>query len=292
MPTTVITGDLHGRLDATRQLLQRIGMIACPSGDPFQDVRQPGFRHVQLGDSVSLGYGEVEAEFYRWLFDVVGVDEPLIGNHELPSVWWDRNAVRFQGYYDREEVRAGLDRDMPGRTLDERADEYAWEVGRDRDAETLVQGVFAQGRYRAAASVGEWLVTHAGLATEHERDLGLRGLPAADIAAHLNELFDTAMREQHAPPVIASTAQHDGGVMWLRIEHLRCGYDDDSRALPQVVGHSGYINEHRFGSRLWLIDTRLEGEDDGVSRCAGGVAALVTDDDGATMQLEVVRQQR
>lgn len=126
MPITIISGDLHARWKPARQLFERVGLIACPTDDPFDDIRQPGFRHVQLGDAVSLGYGEIEAEFYRWLMTIVGVDDALLGNHELPAVWWHPNAVMFHGYYDRDEIRAEADSDRPTGTGAYWAPQYPW----------------------------------------------------------------------------------------------------------------------------------------------------------------------
>lgn len=94
------------------------------------------------------------------------------------------------------------------------------------------------------------------------------------------------MSTGRSSPTIDSPSMHAGGIMWLRIEYLREGYDDDSRARPQIVGHSGYLGPRQFGSRLWLIDTPVASDD--LGRARGGVAALVIHDDGVTFRLEVV----
>ncbi|MBC7460311.1 MAG: hypothetical protein H7287_03015 [Thermoleophilia bacterium] len=226
MITTVITGDIHARHAKARELFERIGMISCPTDDPVDDERQPGFTHVQLGDAVSLGYGELEAEFYRWLFDTVGVDVALLGNHELPSVWWHPNAVMFQGYYDRAEVRRELDHDLPTGTGMYWAQQYPWKLGRDRAAEALVRERYAAGGYRVACAVGEWLVTHAGLSPARVQRLGLVGLPACEIADALNQRFEAAQVERVGDSTIESAAEVDGGIMWIRFEHLLQEYID------------------------------------------------------------------
>lgn len=275
--TTVISGDVHARLDKARELYQRIGMIECPTDDPMQDVRNPGFVHVQLGDSVSLGYAEVEAEFYRWYFDVVGVDHALLGNHELPAVWWDPDAVMFLGYHDRAEVADP-----------ERRARLETDIGRDREADQLVRDAFGSGRYQVAHAVGEWLVTHAGLSVVHEAEHGLAGKPAHEIADYLNAHFAECLTTRRASPILDSRSMVDGGIMWLRIEHLVAEYGQGARSLPQIVGHSGYMGPELHHDLVWDIDTP-QGVEDAIGRSEyGGVAALMTRDDGRTFELEYV----
>jgi hypothetical protein len=286
--TTVISGDLHARWDRSRELFRRIGMIECPTSDPADDLRQPGFRHIQLGDAVSLGYGVREAAFLRWLFEVVGIDEALLGNHELPAVWHHPNAVMFHGFYDRVEIRDERDQDAPRGTGSYWAEQYPWTVGRDRDAEALVRNRFSDGGYAVAASVGQWLITHAGLALKHERAHGLGGRSADEIADRLNDLCRSCLEGRRSSATLDSTSARNGGIMWLRFEHLLAEYEDGARDLPQIVGHSGYAGPQAYGDRLWNIDTPPSTDDDVGRSTTGGAAALVTRDDGASLSLHSV----
>lgn len=276
MARTVIVGDMHARLDCSRELLELVGVIRRHPTDPALDERDESVHFIQLGDTVSLGYGEREARFCRWLFETVGVDEALIGNHELPAVWWDPEAVMFRGWHDLDELD------------DERAAGYDWPVGRDREAVRLVRERFARGGYRVATAVGDWLVTHAGLAAVHEQEHDLVGASAREASDYLNGLFDACMAERRSSPVIEDRTPHAGGIAWLRHEHLAAEYDRAAVTRPQVIGHSGYAGPGLHAGLLWNIDTPPLSELASTRSDNGGVAALVTDDGGATLTLVVV----
>lgn len=282
---TIISGDLHNRWAKARRMYVKAGLIKTVSDDPFDDVRQPGFRHVQLGDAVSLGYGEVEANFYRWLFGVVGVDTALLGNHELPALFHSPKEVMFQGWYDKSEIQREVDRDVPRGEGDFWARQYPWMIGRDREAEILVRDKYREGRYEVATHVGDWLVTHAGLAARHQKKLGLQGASAEFIAAYLNRAFEHSMEHGTNEEFLTGCSEGCGGIMWLRFDYLRNGYDNDARTLPQIVGHTGYLGPKLYGSRLWNIDTPAPSKQAGGKAELGGTACLVTPDDGETFDL-------
>jgi hypothetical protein len=105
----VVIGDIHNRTAKARQLFQEIGLV---NGD---DERQPGFKVIQLGDALSLGYDEQEVECYTYLQDKI--DIWLLGNHELASLW-----------YNDSHKHLGWDADSW----------HGWHVGRDREAESMV----------------------------------------------------------------------------------------------------------------------------------------------------------
>lgn len=245
--TTVVLGDVHARMDKLEPLLERIGVLAA-------GVRQPGFRVIQLGDLVNLGYGVEELSFLERAWG--WIDVHVIGNHELPAIYWNADAVRFRGWEER-----------------------------DRNAERFVAE--RAGQLRAAASVGPWLITHAGLSAFHWRSLRMEAQDAAAIAVRLDELFRAGNERAETHEVFegVGAARRPGstsnpGIFWADIAELEPDYAAGTFPLRQIVGHTPTGPPRLLGGgRLWCIDP-LDVHDDW-----GGVAALVTSNDGASFEL-------
>lgn len=222
----VVIGDIHARQEKLERLLTQIGVLA-------DGKRQPGYRLRQLGDAVSLGYGEQEAEFLTWFYGLLEDDDVLLlGNHELPAIWQNRG-MDFAGYEDHDVV-----------------------------ALQMVRDAFREGRYRVATHVNGWLCTHAGL----DPSYGVYyrpELPLDQIVEKLDTAFWQAYRDgermQHSH-VITGVGEYGGGIYWLRWNGLCAHYPptpQDSR-IPQIVGHTPRGPELHKSGQLWLLDTKPE----------------------------------
>lgn len=218
----VVIGDIHARQEACRTLLEKIGIITINSGDPMTDVRNDGFRIHQLGDAVSLGYGELESNFLTW-WDHVSAPEDvwLIGNHELPVMWHDRS-MDFSGIEDH--------------------DPLAWQ---------MVLDFMKDGRYRAASSVGEWLLTHAGLDNWFQRDYNFTMNSASEVAEMLDNMLVDTIEERTPAQRRHPIAGMMHGIFWSR--DVPEEYNDS--LFKQMFGHTpvGPIRYH--GGMLWNLDT-------------------------------------
>lgn len=237
----IVIGDIHARTDALRTLLHKIGVIEC--GPTLNsDRRLPGFRLHQLGDAVSLGYGEQEAEFLRYFYSLLADhDQILIGNHELP-VMWGNGSMDFHGWDDR-----------------------------DLEAEAMVREAFEGGRYQAASSVGDWLLTHAGLIPVYQKDLRKRfGITHVSEAADwLNDRFLDLINNKREDALWNGRTIHGtmargsgaiegmdegyGGIFWVRTQAHVAGYLP-SHHYKQMFGHTPY-GPKQLGEYLWLLDT-------------------------------------
>lgn len=243
---TLLLGDLHNRREKTASVLRNAGVM------DHDGNRVDGFRVVQLGDALSLGYDEVEHKFFTWLQD--WVDLFCLGNHELPAVYFNNNHTHL-----------GWD---PNHW-------HGWRWGRDLDAEAMVRRKFLRGEYVAATSIGPWLVTHAGLMPKYQREHDLIGKPVAEVAEFINQRFEQAMLERKAPAFLEG---HDS-IFWVRIGELVQPYTSagpDGRFLPQICGHtpsSKYGPKELVPGRLWMIDTPPVHH-----RIHGGVAGLLFDE--------------
>lgn len=280
---TVITTDIHARWDKARDVFAEIGLINVHSADPFTDERQPGFRHIQNGDAVSLGYGEIEDGFIKWLFEVVGVDDAHLGNHELPAVWHTPEEVMFMGYEWPDEV--------PNTWIAEQLRMMGG--GRDHAATQYVRDLYRQGKYKVATAVGKWVITHAGIKPAFQRDLGFSEMTPAQVADYINTLFLDCMETGRGHPLISGAGTETGGVMWIRPEPIiEALYEPESREkqLHQIIGHTGSFGPKLHHERLWVLDTpapskKIAPPGKRSRSDFGGVAALVTEDDGETFEL-------
>lgn len=239
---------MHNRQLVVQNLFEKIGLIT-PEGE-----RVPGFHTIQLGDLLSLGYGEQEADFLKWVRPFI--DKQLVGNHELPAFSPYSDYVSFVGWDERDIV-----------------------------AEQMVRSEFMTARMEnnpdlwvAATHVGKWLITHAGASIQVQKELGI-GKSAEAYAAELNELFIDHITNKTADPIIIGTGQQNGGIFWHRIPYLRAGYR--AQHVPQIVGHTPYDHNQKFAppavqnrdGNLVCIDT------------PGSCCAMLTQDDGETWQI-------
>lgn len=241
--TEIVFGDMHNREFVVRDLFEKVGLIDADGN------RAPGFKTYQLGDRLSLGYGEQEAEFNKWVDPFIDVQ--LVGNHEYPAIGPYASLMEFVGWEDR-----------------------------DRVAEQMVRRDVMQdlNSWKLATHVGPWLITHAGLTPRAQKELG-KGKTAAEYAADLNELWVEHLQEQTPDVIIVDTMEYGNGVLWNRLPHLRAGYT--ATHVPQIVGHTPFDRNPKFqppclqnrDGNLWALDT------------PGSCAALVTTDGGETLEL-------
>ena len=249
MTITAIFGDMHNREVVVRDLFDKIGLIDSNGN------RNPGFHTIQLGDLLSLGYGEQEAEFLKWVRQFI--DEQLIGNHELPFFTSYPDLVAFQGMEARDIVAEQMIRSEFNKAYMLEEEPNLW---------------------KAATHVGKWLITHAGLSVALQRDeLKVIGKDAEYIANLLNTEWRKCVEDRSADPLFLHAGEHNGGIFWHRLNYLRAGYQ--SCHVPQIVGHTPWADKmcppaiQNKDSNLWCIDT------------PGGCAVLLTEDDGETFEL-------
>lgn len=246
--TKVVFSDFHNREYVVKDLFHKIGLMDEDGN------RSPGFHTIQLGDLLSLGYGEQEAEFLKWVREFIDVQ--LIGNHELPVFTPYSDHVEFVGWEQRDLVAQQMVREEFMRAQMEQ-DPNMW---------------------IAATHVGKWLITHAGASIQVQKELGI-GKSAEEYAVELNNLFVDHIANRVPDPIIIGTGQHNGGIFWHRIQYLRAGYREQH--VPQIVGHTPHDHNQKFcppslqnrDGNLWCIDS------------LGSCSALVTKDDGETWEL-------
>ncbi len=246
--TKIVFGDMHNRYHVVRNLFKKLGLIDDDGN------RVPGFYTVQLGDLVSLGYGEQETEFLRWVRPFIDVQ--LIGNHELPAIGPYPDYVAFQGWDERDIVAEQMVR-------------AEWRKA---------QMEFNPDLWCAATSIGDWLITHAGASVAVLKELNAIGKSAEEIALQLNNEWIDHLAERTPDPIFIGTGQSTGGIFWHRIQYLRAGYL--KMHVPQIVGHTPFDHNKKYNppalqnkdGNLWCIDT------------AGSCCALITQDDGKTWE--------
>ena len=231
---------------AFTEILERAN-IAHQSPSPSSDkwVRVKNTRVTQVGDLLSLGYNEQEAEFMKFAWDFL--DVKCLGNHEAPAIYPVHARIEFSGWHHR-----------------------------DRIAEQMVRSKHNAGEYVIAHSVGDWLVTHAGLHPVLAESAGIDITDSAEkIAEQLNTLWvSNPMHEVFVAIGYNRGGYHAyGGVLWNDLFDLDKAYAENPNYVPQICGHSSYADTGMYHPHLWCIDTK------------GSVAALVTDDDGETFEL-------
>lgn len=267
--THAVFGDIHGDVDTTLKLFKHIGI----STDPAQRAKD-GVLTIQLGDLLHLGDNKPEAgaakELLR-MFDVV-----LMGNHEWPLFAPYPPIVAFKGFWLH-----------------------------DKEAAEIVREAHKRGQFRAAYSVGDWLISHAGIHPFYLHKLfGDRELPAKYVADSLNwrmaryltfeygEMHfnggnpDVGSYQKEAPDDAVlfdgiSTKrggfEQYGGIIWGEWKHLKESYDV-ALELPQIVGHTirKDARPELHLNQLWNIDVggKYESRQD--------LCALLSSDDGVS----------
>ena len=242
---TVVFGDMHNRDYCVKDLFRKIGLM------DDKGERVEGFHTIQAGDLLSLGYGEQEAEFLKWVRPFI--DEQLIGNHELPAFTPYSHTVQFVGWEDRDIV-----------------------------AEQMIRSEFMRGEpnlWKAATNVGKWLIVHAGASIQVQKELGLIGKDAEHCAKVLNDVWEDHLSGRIPDPVILNASQSHGGIFWVRLEYLRAGYMENH--VPQIVGHTGFDRNRKLSPPYWQNKARnLIGLDTPAS-----VACLITEDEGESWDI-------
>lgn len=245
----VVIGDIHARQTALRTLLYKIGVLKL-GNTPDKDVRQEGFKLYQLGDAVSLGYGEKEAAFFRYFESILqDHDVVLLGNHEAQCLFGN-GSMNFSGWEDR-----------------------------CAETEELVKSRWCRGGYVAAANVGGYLLTHAGLTTYHQGRMSELSLD--ETVNFLNEDLVRAVetsRWANGRDVICGMDELEGGILWARPGEIDTG-------LKQIFGHTP-VGPAKYGNN-WLLDTSTPDIEALTAKLArgerpmrsefGSVAALVFD---------------
>jgi len=215
--TIVAVGDVHGELDALREILRHAELL----GDQDQWVGRETVL-VQTGDVIDRGPKSKEA--YSLLARLQG-EAPktggkvvrLLGNHELAILQGNTGYANFQGIAEFQRL--------------------------------LLQDVFA-GNVRAAFAGEGYLFTHAGLRTELGKCLlgGATREPgrcdAEILAERLNHIFlEAVANRNYQHPIFdigvsRGGARPSGGIFWEDASQImpaaRAG------ALPQVFGHTQY----------------------------------------------------
>lgn len=241
---------MHARKKHVATVLHRAGVMDI-HGNRIGNVRV-----TSLGDVVSLGYDEPEADFLRWVDKFI--DEWLVGNHEAfhlcphPELWFaGSDGVSYLDFNGKEV--------FPGTA--------------DPEAVKIIQEWSRQGRYKAASQCGPWLLSHAGLRPALQKFYREHGAELPDIVDDLNHRWKSCvatpgLNDQFITNGMASA----GGILWHRFQYLRAGYAKTH--MPQIVGHSSDCgpNLWRTGN-LWCIDSE------------GGCVGLYTEDDGLTFRL-------
>lgn len=247
----LILADMHGRRSHVANVLRKAGAIR-------NGVKNPDVKVTSLGDVVSLGYDEPEAEFLEWVDPLV--DEWLVGNHEAYALC-PHASLYFYGFDGQPYKNA-------------RGEEV--ECGHaDPAAVATIRRWHDEGRYKVASTCGPWLLTHAGLRPALQRYYREHEAELPDIAHDLNRRWRScAAQPGMDDEFITDGSEHRGGILWQRFQHLRAGYQRTH--LPQIVGHSANCGPSLWRTgNLWCLDTE------------GGCAGLYTEDDGQTFRLIV-----
>lgn len=243
---TIVIGDLHGDYRGLLAILRATGAIDA------DNQRLPDTRVIQLGDLIHGG-----AARHAWppppregVDDeecaIIGLrycDTVLIGNHELPLVWPDAGFPTWNGQ----------------RPL-------------SPSLRVRLHEAYLRGQLVPATSVGDWLLTHAGLYPR----LRLAKRSAADLTTRMGAEFKDRIATGGRNSLFDWVGERRGGrnsyggIFWCDWQELISA----PSPIPQIVGHTPQGDApHRYGN-LWCVDVG--------AALSGRVAALVSDDDGAT----------
>jgi hypothetical protein len=245
MMKKVVISDTHNREFIVKDLFRKIGLMDDDGN------RVDGFHVIQLGDLLSLGYNEQEAEYLKWVRP--WIDTQLTGNHEYPALGPYSSQMEFVGWEHRDIVAEQMVR-------------HEHNLARmNNDPNMWVPTTY----------VGDWLISHAGITPYVQKELKKEGWDgtAKEASRIINEMWVDHVTNQTPEPIFIGTASHTGGLFWVRIEYLRAGYRDVH--VPQIVGHTPQKEpglQNKDGN-LYCIDTQ------------GDCCALVTEDDGKTWDM-------
>jgi hypothetical protein len=243
----VVVGDVHAAHRGLELLLREVGAV-----DESGDKRDSHFV-VQLGDLLHLGHGTGEADLRTLELGTRWVDLQLLGNHEgfyaysLESCWWNHMASPDQVHPD---VLAELPRQA------------------------------REGRWRIAATLDGWLLTHAGVHPTYRPGLGEE---PTDVAEALAATFAERLANPRRIPVIDCSGPvrgydpEPGGVLWCDLSEIEPVAQENT--INQIVGHTPQAAPRMVGDRMWGVDT-------GGGR-SGRLSALVKEPGGDWAPLSV-----
>jgi len=219
----VVISDVHAAHRGLELLLRQVGAI-----DEAGAKRGTHFV-AQLGDLLHLGHRTAEADRQTLAAGTRWIDLQLLGNHEgfyafsMDSCWWNHMATPDQVH---PEVLA---------TLTQQARE---------------------GRWRIAATIDGWLLTHAGVHPAYRPELGDE--PSGIAQALVTTFADRLAAGQRVPVIDCSgpVRGYDpapGGVLWCDMSEIEPLAADNS--VRQIVGHTPQEAPRMVGDRLWAVDT-------------------------------------
>lgn len=219
------------------------------TGATVVGVKDPNVEVTQIGDFVHLGHGEKEADFFRRWFSYIDIH--IIGNHEYPvmnpSCW-------FQGWHHR-----------------------------CQETEELVRESLSE--WKLAHSIGDWLITHAGLTPGwYDEEFSDR-----------DGAFEIAEAINNTPPkaaVIGAVGRarggmhQEGGILWCDYYNELIPSMVDRHPCKQIVGHTP---DREKNVAFWpdKEDPFIIKVDVG-AKLSGNVCAVYTDNEGETWTPVVV----
>lgn len=218
--TRVVVGDIHGDCEALLRLLREVGALRTDM------TKDPDHWIAQVGDLMHMGN---ESQLSDARIAVIGndlIDAQIIGNHELYLLCGLGNH-RFVGQHHLGQL-----------------DPSTLPTARARD-------------WHAAIEVDGWLITHAGLHPQYQRE----ELDEEQHAKYLNEMFNTRLATGRASHVIDSVGSSGwgfpgvpGGIFWLRPYEMDLPTVQSNR-LRQINGHTPMDYPVKIdGTKWWVND--------------------------------------
>lgn len=225
--------------------------LAEAGADRVNGNPDDGCHIIQVGDLLHLGADIAEYDFMLEAENII--DEQLIGNHEFQAL----GGPLTNSYFDCDKKAANL---LPVRVR--------------------------MGKWKAATSVGDWLITHAGLHPFFQEELIEQNdgepLNASEFAHAINERFANYRATKKnsylydglfdAIDSMRGGYGNQGGIFWAHITYLVALYsaNDADTFVKQIVGHSPVTFPKQVHEDIWDVD------------CGRGVGMLVSEDNGET----------
>lgn len=236
----IVIGDLHGDHAGLLAILRATGAIDAG------DRRLPDTRVIQLGDLIHGGVPRagVDDETCAML-GMRLCDTVLIGNHELPHVWPDAGFPTFGG---QRPLAPSL--------------------------RVLLHEAWLRGQLVPATSVGDWLLTHAGVFPGELHGYDTPTQVVAWLCRSFRHRLESGWPDALFDAVGKRRLGSDfyGGIFWLDWQELiGCAVVNP---IKQIVGHTPQGDAPRFAGYVWGVDVG--------AALSGKVCAIVTEDDGAT----------
>lgn len=220
--------DVHAAHRGLESLLREVGAIDADGN------RLDSHFVAQLGDLLHLGHQVHEADLRTLEVGLRWIDLFVLGNHEgfytyrLESCWWSHILT-------------------PDRVHPEVIDRLS--------------EMTAAGRWHIAAAIDGWVMSHAGIHPDYQKDLLDRaGSSEADaVVGALAALFADRLETGRRTPIIDSSGPvrgidaEPGGVLWADFSEQEAAMDRN--VLHQIVGHTPQARAPRLvGDRFWAAD--------------------------------------